>query len=254
MRPGYGYAGPARPESRRAGPGGLGHLSRRPGDGRSSELIVSLADIAKIPIRAATWRRPSTTSTTCWSAPTARGSSSCTAGGLPDWRGAHAHVHRRHGRHRHSRHRSVRQARRISSGAIRRAHPGLVAAARTATGRLLPVRGPARAAASSRSAPGVMTNNGHCTYLPGNEWILNDTYPQGQSVCRPRTCTTSPPDDKWSWATSFTSGVSRRVALRHAPALQSRRAAGGDRFDTHGAGAAVISDRHWRVAMRNSGR
>ncbi len=24
---------------------------------------------------------------------------------------------------------------------------------------------------------GVMTGNGHCTYLPGNEWILNDTYP-----------------------------------------------------------------------------
>jgi hypothetical protein len=24
---------------------------------------------------------------------------------------------------------------------------------------------------------GVMTSNGHCSYLPGNEWILNDTYP-----------------------------------------------------------------------------
>ena len=24
---------------------------------------------------------------------------------------------------------------------------------------------------------GVMTGNGHCTYLPGNGWILNDTYP-----------------------------------------------------------------------------
>lgn len=23
----------------------------------------------------------------------------------------------------------------------------------------------------------IMTHNGHCTYLPGNEWILNDTYP-----------------------------------------------------------------------------
>ena len=27
---------------------------------------------------------------------------------------------------------------------------------------------------------GVMTVNGHCTYLPGNQWILNDTYPQGR--------------------------------------------------------------------------
>ena len=26
---------------------------------------------------------------------------------------------------------------------------------------------------------GVMTHNGHCTYLPGSEWILNDTYPSG---------------------------------------------------------------------------
>lgn len=24
---------------------------------------------------------------------------------------------------------------------------------------------------------GVMADNGHCTYLPGNRWILNDTYP-----------------------------------------------------------------------------
>jgi len=23
----------------------------------------------------------------------------------------------------------------------------------------------------------VLTRNGHCTYLPGNKWILNDTYP-----------------------------------------------------------------------------
>jgi hypothetical protein len=27
---------------------------------------------------------------------------------------------------------------------------------------------------------GIMTVNGHCTYLPGNEWILNDTYPDAK--------------------------------------------------------------------------
>jgi hypothetical protein len=27
---------------------------------------------------------------------------------------------------------------------------------------------------------GIMTRNGHCTYLPGNAWILNDTYPTGK--------------------------------------------------------------------------
>lgn len=30
--------------------------------------------------------------------------------------------------------------------------------------------------------PDVMTRNGHCTYLPGNEWILNDTYPDGDRL------------------------------------------------------------------------
>jgi hypothetical protein len=29
---------------------------------------------------------------------------------------------------------------------------------------------------------GVMKVNGHCTYLPGNEWILNDTYPDADSL------------------------------------------------------------------------
>jgi len=32
---------------------------------------------------------------------------------------------------------------------------------------------------------GVMTVNGHCTYLPGNKWILNDTYPDAQGVQHP---------------------------------------------------------------------
>lgn len=27
--------------------------------------------------------------------------------------------------------------------------------------------------------PDVMDRNGHCSYLPGNDWILNDTYPTG---------------------------------------------------------------------------
>ena len=31
----------------------------------------------------------------------------------------------------------------------------------------------------------VMTVNGHCTYLPGNEWILNDTYPDRERKQHP---------------------------------------------------------------------
>jgi Tol biopolymer transport system component len=34
-------------------------------------------------------------------------------------------------------------------------------------------------------APDVMTVNGHCTYLPGNRWILNDTYPDKQREQNP---------------------------------------------------------------------
>jgi hypothetical protein len=33
--------------------------------------------------------------------------------------------------------------------------------------------------------PDVMTVNGHCTYLPGNRWILNDTYPDKQRLQHP---------------------------------------------------------------------
>lgn len=32
---------------------------------------------------------------------------------------------------------------------------------------------------------GVMTVNGHCTYLPGNAWILNDTYPDKMRLQHP---------------------------------------------------------------------
>lgn len=33
--------------------------------------------------------------------------------------------------------------------------------------------------------PDVMTVNGHCTYLPGNRWILNDTYPDKERLTHP---------------------------------------------------------------------
>lgn len=32
---------------------------------------------------------------------------------------------------------------------------------------------------------GVMNQDGHCSYLPGNEWILNDTYPDGERIQMP---------------------------------------------------------------------
>jgi hypothetical protein len=49
---------------------------------------------------------------------------------------------------------------------------------------------------------GIMTENGHCTYLPGNEWILNDTYPSGNGERWQHlyTCTKSPMGAKFLWA------------------------------------------------------
>ena len=29
--------------------------------------------------------------------------------------------------------------------------------------------------------PQVMVENGHCSYLPDRDWVLNDTYPAGKS-------------------------------------------------------------------------
>ncbi len=52
---------------------------------------------------------------------------------------------------------------------------------------------------------GMMTHNGHNTYLPlpGNEWILNDTYPDPRTRAHKHcTCSTSRPAAASIWATS----------------------------------------------------
>ncbi len=64
--------------------------------------------------------------------------------------------------------------------------------------------------------PEVMTVNGHCTYLPGNRWILNDTYPDKQR-------------DQNPYLYEVASG--RRVALGHFRLPPEY--AGEFRVDTH---------------------
>jgi len=64
--------------------------------------------------------------------------------------------------------------------------------------------------------PTVMTQDGHCTYLPGNRWILNDTYPDADRRQHP-------------FLYEVASG--RRVPLGH---FQSPRDYAGEwRVDTH---------------------
>lgn len=64
--------------------------------------------------------------------------------------------------------------------------------------------------------PEVMVVDGHCTYLPGNKWILNDTYPDAKRLQNPYL---------------FEVATGRRVALGHF--LLPREYAGEWRCDTH---------------------
>jgi hypothetical protein len=65
-------------------------------------------------------------------------------------------------------------------------------------------------------APDVMVVNGHCTYLPGNRWILNDTYPDKQRNQNPYL---------------YDTRTARRVALGH---FYSPKEYNGEwRCDTH---------------------
>jgi hypothetical protein len=61
-----------------------------------------------------------------------------------------------------------------------------------------------------------MTVNGHCTYLPGNKWILNDTYPDKERNQNPYL---------------FQVATGKRIPLGH---FQSPREYTGEwRCDTH---------------------
>ena len=93
MRPGYGYNGIPDPYADQLAPqeAGIWRIDLETG---SSRLLLSFAQIAKVPFpycdatgtpvmpppRRPISGRPSIGSTTCWSVPTARVSSSCTAG------------------------------------------------------------------------------------------------------------------------------------------------------------------------------
>ncbi len=65
-------------------------------------------------------------------------------------------------------------------------------------------------------APDGMTSNGHCSYLPGNEWILNDTYPD---------------EDRLQHPYLYETGSGRRVPIGHF--LSPNEYKGEWRCDTH---------------------
>jgi hypothetical protein len=63
---------------------------------------------------------------------------------------------------------------------------------------------------------GVLAGDGHCTYLPGNEWILNDTYPDAKRTQHPHL---------------YHVATRRRIALGHFPSPPEYK--GEWRCDTH---------------------
>lgn len=70
---------------------------------------------------------------------------------------------------------------------------------------------------------GVLDSGGHLSYLPGKEWILNDTYPKGKEQAAnaaPLPRAQRPADRPGRFPS--TTGVQRRVASRHAPAAEQQ--------------------------------
>ena len=69
-----------------------------------------------------------------------------------------------------------------------------------------------------------MTVNGHCTYLPGNRWILNDTYPDKQRNQNPYLYNVASGKRYPLGHFQLTRGLFRRMALRHPTPASARTA------------------------------
>ncbi len=173
MRPGYGYAGLPDPYSDKLAPGDSGIFRLNLGTGKH-ELIISISDVAKIPyphgdlskakhyfnhllfnpdgsrfIFLHRWRMEGQSGF---------GTRMFTAG--PD--GRDIHVVDDYG---HTSHFIWRDPEHILAWAYHPSHGNAFYLYKDGTGEVDVV------------GEGVMTQNGHCSYLPGSEWILNDTYP-----------------------------------------------------------------------------
>jgi hypothetical protein len=177
VRPGYGYAGIDDPHRKDPAPGdsGIFRIDLTTGD---SQLIVTLADLAAMPFpgkdltRAKHWFNHLLVSPDGsrfeflhrWRNPGQKGFDTrmCTAG--PD--GSDVRIIDPSGFTSHFIWRDPQQ---ILAWSRAESHGDAFYLFEDKAGGRIEVVG-----------PGVMTENGHCSYLPGSEWILNDTYPDRQ--------------------------------------------------------------------------
>jgi hypothetical protein len=215
MRPGYGYAGPPDPHAGELAPEGSGiwRLDLETGE---QALILSLAEIASIPFPADRGRPGADLSAPRsvraakhwfnhllynpdgtrleflhrWRLPDQPGFGTRMLTANPDGNGPQGRDIRVIDDYGHTSHFIWRDPAHILAWAYHPSHgpafylySDIRADGRphpTPTVRAEPTVPSRRGAPSCAPAvvgKGVMTVNGHCTYLPGNEWILNDTYP-----------------------------------------------------------------------------
>ncbi len=177
MRPGYGYTGLPDPHADELAPSDTG-IFRVDLDTGDSQLVVSLSDIAKVPF-------PGRDLTPMkhyfnhllvspdgsrfeflhrWRGPGVRSFGTRMLTAAPD--GSDVRIVDPSG---YTSHFIWRDPEHILAWSRHESHGGAFYLFEDKTGGRVEIVG-----------QGVMTVNGHCTYLPGNEWILNDTYPQGK--------------------------------------------------------------------------
>jgi hypothetical protein len=174
VRPGYGYAGPPDPFRDALAPkdSGIWRVDLQTG---RQELVVSLADVAKIPYpggdlsAAKHWFNHLLTSPDGarfeflhrWRLPKQAAFNTRMLTAAPD--GSDLRIVDHSGETSHF---IWRDPRHILAWSYHPSHKFGFYLFEDKTGGNVEIVG-----------KGVMTENGHCSYLPGNQWILNDTYP-----------------------------------------------------------------------------
>ncbi len=176
MRPGYGYPGLPDPHSGDLAPGDSG-IFRVDLDSGEQQLVVSLADVAKIPFPGGDISAAKHYFNHLLISPDGERFEFLHRWGFPNWRGAtrmltaardgsDIRIVDHSGRTSHF---IWRDPQHILAWSWHESHGTAFYLFEDKTGGAVEIVG-----------KDVMTVNGHCTYLPGNEWILNDTYPQGR--------------------------------------------------------------------------
>jgi hypothetical protein len=175
MRPGYGYCGLPDPNSDVMAPEDSGIFLVDLDTGRE-ELVISLADIAKIPMPGSDLSSAKHYFNHLLVSPDGKRFEFLHRWGFPNWRGATRMLTAAKDG---SDIRIVDPSGRTSHFIWRDSEWILAWSYHEPEGNGFFLFEDKTGGRVEMVGKGIMTRNGHCTYLPGNEWILNDTYPDG---------------------------------------------------------------------------